>query len=267
MIYLKTYCYSEHEIDFIKAQLIESDGYVDKIIIYEYNVTHRGEQKPYRLSTLIDAIEPRLRSRLLYRPVDIKEISIKTDSPEIIHSNNEPIQRSYFFNDTLIKPMPDDIIFDVDIDEIIYRNCYPWLIKASKILNMPFSIKLNQFFYQENLLWKDAGFKSPAVYKYNSAMKRSIRLGNNFTIAHQRDLKIFTPRACGAHLSWVMPIDMMVRKLKSYSHPEYEKFADESVLYDAIRNKKYIFDPSRPFNVAELKKNDKRIPIFFRKNP
>ena len=42
MVILKTYCYSEQEIDLIIAQLVECREHVDKFLLYEFDVTHRG---------------------------------------------------------------------------------------------------------------------------------------------------------------------------------------------------------------------------------
>ena len=265
MIYIKTYCYSEHELEFIKAQLIESYGFVDKVVVYEYNVTHRGERKPFRMANLIDELEPKLKNRLIYRPVDIDEISIKTNDSKLIHEVNESIQRSYFFNDSFFLITNQDIIFDVDADEIIYAHYYPILIALARILPLPIGLKLNQFFYRKNYLWRDAHFKSPAVYRFGSVLNKGKSLKHGFKLFHQRDLKFHFPIKCGAHLSWIMPVELMVRKLQSYSHPEYEKFAKIEVLERAIENKEYIFDLNRSFNLDELRWNDSRIPLIFRK--
>lgn len=266
MIYIKTYCYSEHEFEFIKAQLIESEGYVDKIILYEYNVTHRGEDKPYRMAHLIESLEPRYASRLIYRPVDIKHLSKCGKDFHTVHCINEPIQRSYMFNDSSIRLESDDIIFDVDVDEIIYKKCYIYLIFMAKYLFWPIGIKLNQFFYRKNYLWTNANFRSPTVYKYSVVSRNVKELFNGFVIAHRRDINFFLPWPCGAHLSWIMPVEMMIRKLKSYSHPEYEIYADQIILEEAILNKKYIFDRTRKFNILELDFDDIRIPEYFREN-
>jgi hypothetical protein len=66
-------------------------------------------------------------------------------------------------------------------------------------------------------------------------------------------------------MSWIMPVDYMIRKLHSYSHPEYRKYASKDVLTKAINEKKYIFDLNRKFNIDELNLNNKRIPQFLQK--
>jgi hypothetical protein len=263
MIYLKSYCYSEHEIDFIKAQLIESEGYVDKLVLYEYNVTHRGKSKPFRLREHIEALDPKLKSRILYRPVDIEHLCQQSDDEQNAHIN-EDIQRSYFFNDDIITIQSNDIIFDLDIDEIIYKRCYPILIFMARFLKIPIGIRLNQFFYKANYYWRSSKFRSPVVYRYGAYFKKQTRyLLEGYRIEHQRNYILTTPFACGAHLSWVMPVEMMVRKIHSYAHTGFEKYADINVLKQAIKNKQYIFDDKRKFDIVTLKGNSKMIPSHF----
>ena len=45
MIYLKTYFYAPHEIDYIYLNLCESYDFIDKFIVCEYNVYHTGREK------------------------------------------------------------------------------------------------------------------------------------------------------------------------------------------------------------------------------
>ena len=45
MIYIKTYCYNQHELPFLITQLQEGWDYIDKFCVYEYNFTHTGNKK------------------------------------------------------------------------------------------------------------------------------------------------------------------------------------------------------------------------------
>ena len=49
MLYLKSYCYSKHELPFIIANLDEGFEHIDKLILYEYNFTHTGLPKEYEI--------------------------------------------------------------------------------------------------------------------------------------------------------------------------------------------------------------------------
>ncbi len=263
MIYLKSYCYNKHELVFVIANLMEGYDYIDKLLLYEYNFTHTGIPKNYELESLITLIPKHLQSKLYYKKVDITNyVEYAYENGPLIHEINEPIQRSWAFNDSNITFNNDDIIIDIDIDEIIYQSSYIPLIKELEEKNRPLSIKMNQFFYKNNYLWTDLIFTSPAIYKYNMTGSKIIK---GLKIKNFRDVEIKTSKIYGCHMSWVMPVDYMLKKLHSYSHPEYRHFCDKKILEKAIEDKKYVFNLNRPFNIQELNINDPRIPIFLQK--
>ena len=66
-------------------------------------------------------------------------------------------------------------------------------------------------------------------------------------------------------MSWVMPAEFMIRKLHSYSHPEYRKYANLELLEKAIKERKYIFSPGRSFNIKVLDYKDDKIPKYLQK--
>ena len=69
----------------------------------------------------------------------------------------------------------------------------------------------------------------------------------------------------GCHMSWIMPIENMLKKFHQYSHPEYRKFANRKILEKAIKDKVYVFDLKRPFIIDELNINDDKIPFYLQK--
>ena len=263
MIYLKSYCYNKHELAFVIANLMEGYNFIDKLLLYEYNFTHTGIPKKYELEPLIKLIPEHLQSKLYYKKVDITNyVEYAYENGPLIHEINEPIQRSWAFNDPDIKFNNDDIIIDIDIDEIIYKSSYISLIKELEEKNRPLSIRLNQFFYKNTYLWSNLNFASPTIYKYSMTGNKIIK---GLKIKNFRDVETQTSNIYGCHMSWVMPVDYMLKKLHSYSHPEYRHFCNKEILEKAIKEKKYIFDLNRPFNIQELELNDNRIPIFLQK--
>ena len=66
-------------------------------------------------------------------------------------------------------------------------------------------------------------------------------------------------------MSWVMPIDDMLKKIYSGAHTKYHHLGTREILEKAIREKKYIFDIKRPFNIDELNINDGKIPPYLQK--
>ena len=265
MLYLKSYCYSQHELPFIIANLQEGYDYIEKLVLYEYNFTHTGVKKEYEIEKVLDLIPKNLKQKLYYKKVDITNyVEYAYENGPLIHSVNEPIQRSWFYNDQNFNLQDDDIIIDHDIDEIIYKNSYRKLIDELNNRGTPLSIRLNQFFFKHNYLWTDCNFSSPTIYKYNM-VKNIPRKVKGLSIKNLRDLSMKTSNIHGCHMSWIMPADYMVKKLHSYSHPEFRKYADKNLLQKAIDDKIYIFDASRPFNIDELNLNDEKIPEYLQK--
>ena len=265
MIYLKTYCYSKHELPFVIANLTEGYNYIEKLVLYEYNYTHTGIKKEYEMEKVIHLIPEDLRNKLYYKKVDITNyVEYAYENGDLIHRVNEPIQRSWMFNDNNFTLKDNDIIIDHDIDEIIYKKAYPKLINELNQRQQPLSIRLNQFFFNHTYLWMDCTFSSPTIYYYGM-VKNSRQIIKGLKIKNLRDLAQKTSAIYGCHMSWIMPVDYMIKKLHSYSHPEYRAYADKKILQQAIKEKKYIFDLKRPFNIEELNINDDNIPIYLQK--
>ena len=97
------------------------------------------------------------------------------------------------------------------------------------------------------------------MVKNNNILIKGLKIKN------LRDLGIKTNEIHGCHMSWIMPVDYMIKKLHSYSHPEFRKYASKELLIQAIKDKKYIFDLNRKFDIDELSINDIKIPKFLQK--
>lgn len=264
MLYLKSYCYSQHELPFVIANLQEGYNNIDKYYLYEYNYTHTGIKKNYEFEKVINLIPSNLKEKLIYRKINLDNYYVHSPNNEnLCHKINEPIQRNWFFNDNLVLNN-DDIIIDIDCDEIIYEKSYLKLINELIKKNIPLSIKLNQFFFKHNYLWTNCNFSSPTIYKY-SMVKNNNKKIKGIKIKNLRDLPNKTNKIYGCHMSWVMPVDLMVKKCFKTAHTRYKHLANKELLTKAIEDKKYIFDPKRKFNIDELKLDDNRIPIYLQR--
>ena len=73
MIYIKSYCYSSHELPFVIANLEEGYDFIDKLILYEYNYTHTGTKKNYEMEKVIHLIPDKLKNKLDYKKIDISK--------------------------------------------------------------------------------------------------------------------------------------------------------------------------------------------------
>ena len=251
MIYLKTYFYSEHEVPFLKLNLLEAYPHIDKFLICEFNFTHTGLKREYIWDKVKDQLPQDKMDKVQYIKGDMSDIAkYAYNDGYTIHSINEPWMRGYFVKAVDLKDT--DIIFSVDADEIIYGEMYPELIECVRtkgIIRLP----MNQFFYRVNYLWSDLTFRSSVValymvYKYNFP-------------AQWRDAGRDYSKKVGCHFSWCMTVDQMLHKMECYSHPEYRHLAKKDILEDAIENKKYPFAPNRDFTLLTIDfDTDKRIP-------
>lgn len=265
MLYLKSYCYSKHELPFIITNLYEGFNHIDKLILYEYNYTHTGLKKDYEIEKVFHLIPKELKSKLLYKKIDLTNyIEYAVNDENKCHKINENIQRSWLFNDKDIVLNDEDIIIDIDIDEIIYRYSYNDLILELNQNNNPISIKLNQFFFKNNYLWSNLIFDAPAIYKYKMVKNININI-KGILCKYQRYCLKKTSKIYGCHMSWVMPVEDMIKKIYSGAHTKYHHLGKKDILEKAIKDKVYVFDLKRPFIIDELNINDDKIPLYLQK--
>lgn len=254
MIYLKTYMYAQHELEFIIANLQECYDHIDKMIVCEFNINHTGEKRNFEFEDLCSKVPENLRDKLDYHACDIYDITARAFNDEdTIHRVNEPIMRSFFT--TLYDFDPEDIIISVDADEILYREEIQGVIDKVKTNNIV-SLKMRQFFYKKTYLWEDIIWRSAIACKFKAI---NPAYPNNW-----RDTGVPTEDFVGCHFSWCMSTEAMIKKLYTYSHPCYRFCADKEILQDAIDNKKYPFDKNRSFNIKEIDSNSSIIPTSLR---
>lgn len=246
MIYLKTYFYAPHEIDYIYLNLCESYDFIDKFIVCEYNVYHTGREKEYIFEDCLKNIPDDKNDKLLYLKCDIKNDTVVSDEHEIICTVNEPLMRGYFTK--MVDLKDQDIIFSVDADEIIYSHMYPEIIYFIENSIPLTSLNLHQFFYKVNYLWENKDFVAPIASKYGVFKDR-------FPYAWRYDGGVY-PEKAGCHFSWCMPVDAMLDKLDVYSHPEYRFCKDKELLENAVKNMEYPFSESESFDIRVLNIDD-----------
>ena len=262
MIYIKTYCYNKHELPFLITQLKEGWEHIDKFCVYEYNFTHTGKKKDYEMEEVLHLIPEELKSKLYYCKVDLTPYNIQTYNENICHSVNENIQRNWFFNDPNINLKDDDIIIDVDCDEIIYKKSYKKIFEELK--DNVLGIRMNLFFFKNTYLWTNNVCNASSIYKYKT-IKNKYTLIKNLKTYNLRWPKNITKGLYGCHMSWVMPVQHMVEKCYKTAHTGFRHLAKVDIMKKAIKEKKYIFDLKRPFNIEEISLNDDRIPKYLQK--
>lgn len=254
MIYLKTYCYAPHEVEFIIANLKECYDYIDKMIVCEFDINHTGVKRPFEYSDLKSLVPEELSDKLDYHACEVYDITARAYEDEAaIHGVNEPVMRSYFTK--LYNFSDNDIIISIDADEILYGEQLPYIIEqVSK--QGAVRLKLRQFFYKKTYLWEGRDFVSP-IATYYGVMNP--KFPNNW-----RDVGNVTEEYVGCHFSWCMGIEAMIHKLDTYSHPRYRFCADRDLLENSVANKTYPFDDNVSFDIRELPADDSLIPKSMR---
>jgi len=254
MIYLKTYCYAPHEVEFIVANLKECYDYIDKMIVCEFDINHTGVKRPFEYSDLKSLVPEELSDKLDYHACEVYDITARAYEDEAaIHGVNEPVMRSYFTK--LYNFSDNDIIISIDADEILYGEQLPYIIEqVSK--QGAVRLKLRQFFYRKTYLWEGRDFVSPIATYYGVI---NPKFPNNW-----RDIGNVTEEYVGCHFSWCMGVEAMIHKLDTYSHPRYRFCADRDLLENSIANKTYPFDDNVSFDIRELPADDSLIPKSMR---
>ena len=241
-VYLKTYIYSPHEIKFVKLNLKESFHYIDKIIVCEYNRTHVGRKREYIFDQYLDSFSQKEQDKILYLPCDISDQVVQGENSDEVHKI-ERIMRGYFTSQIDLNDR--DIIISVDADEIIFGPCYEDILNHIGFFNRAVKLQLHQFIYKINYHWKNQKFIAPTVCRVDYYK-------GQYPAQWRYDGKLL-PKNVGAHFSWCMSVDQMLKKLESYSHHyDFRHLAKREILEKAIQDRTYPFDPNRDFEIEVL---------------
>lgn len=243
MIYLKTIFSSAHEVPYLKLNLRESWNQVDAFIICEYNFTHTGEPRPLIFKNFETQFTPEERKKIIYIGADLTPyIKSALHNSSLAHEN-ERLMRGYFVKE--INLANSDIVFSVDADEILFAHQYQPILERFGIFTRAQKLQLHQFFYKINYLWENNIFIAPTAACASYYKHR-------YPGQWRYDGRLY-PHIAGVHFSWCLSVDDMIKKLHRYAHQsDYAPLANADVLEDAIKNKKYPFDPKVDFKIKVL---------------
>lgn len=239
--------------------ILESTPHVDKILVCEADFTHVGKPRELIYDDLIKGLPPEERNKIEYIPLRIgKLIDRHLREGDLFHS----IER--IIGDQFCREFPvqnGDYIIAVDADEIVYGEKYPGIFKQ---LSNPFQLgpkcyrlRLHQFFFCLDYFWSNLEITVPV------ATRASVFL-NKPRPAMWRNYGKMTEGFSGVHFSWIMDIEQMIFKLANYAHHDiYGHLADREVLTEAIRERKYVFDPNVDFQIKKLRNDDPIYPKTF----
>ena len=153
-VYIKKIISSLNELKFIKLDLSESEGIIDKIILVDANYTHSGLKREYFSDkTFKNTFSENELERIIHLKINISSIVRKdTANPIDLHFNERIIRGAFQYE---INLKDDDIIFSLDADEVLYRITYYSIIEKIRKNDKGYLLKLHNLIYRPNNLWSN----------------------------------------------------------------------------------------------------------------
>lgn len=262
MNYIKKIVSNKSEAKYIKMDLIESKGFIHKIILVEANFSHSGIKRTYQFQEVIDSdyFTEDEKSRIIYLKIDItKLVYPNTFLSKELHYN-ERIIRGKFTD--YIKLKSTDIIFSLDADEVLYSHTYINIISSiNKNKNKAYLIKLHNLVYRPDYLWANFDFIAPTACR--------VDFYNSFKMIVKSKFKKFKQWRYhgelyefygGVHFNWHLTPKEMEDKLSNYAHRDLfiGKGYDEDYFKNCI-SKKIFFDPDKECEIKTINLRDNDI--------
>jgi beta-1,4-mannosyl-glycoprotein beta-1,4-N-acetylglucosaminyltransferase len=246
-----------NELDLLEIRLNILNDYVDKFVLVEATKTHQGKDKPLYFE----------QNKHRYKKFLDKIIHIVVDDMPEYNGNNswelEHFQRNCITRG-LKECKEEDIILISDIDEIpnppkILENKNLEGIKIFRqkmfyyFLNCINASNGNRFRWNGTIMINYADLKIPQELREIS-MKMSCLFHSK--IVHKiywhlwklinldlKGIKLIFIEDGGWHFSYLGGVEMIIKKLESFAHTEYNKetFKDAKSIENAINNGKDIF--------------------------
>jgi len=264
MNYIKKIVSNKSEAKYIKMDLIESEGFIHKIILVEANFSHSGIKRTYQFQEVIesDYFSKEEKSRLIYLKIDINKLVYKnTISFKELHLNERVIRGKFVdyltFNST-------DIIFSLDADEVLYRDSYGELINKVQKNNKAYQLKLTNVIYRPDYIWHSCRFIAPTVCYYgfydNLFMKIKTRFKKYKQWRYHGEV-IENPK--GVHFNWHLTSKEMLSKIKNYSHADQFTHIDSSEFLKECKKGKLFFWNTNIKNEIVVDKSYSLLPNSF----
>jgi hypothetical protein len=213
--------------------------HVDFFLITEANVTHTGANRSYEfLDKHQDELE-QLSSKIKCIRMDLREeCEFNLSDPQVLHANEQMIRDGFR---AYLPLEDDDIVISSDADEVLFGPRVRSILKklnSSKSATKSYRLRLHQIIFRLDYLWTDCNFQGPVIARaahFLSHEEPQWRYSGSRTY-----------RKSGTHFSWVMTVEDMIEKISRYSHRvENQRFATPEVLKNAIRERRYLFEPER----------------------
>tara|TARA_B100000963_G_C22551532_1_gene637019 strand:+ start:500 stop:1294 length:795 start_codon:yes stop_codon:yes gene_type:complete len=228
---------------------------VDKFVICEATRDHAGVKKNLKFN--IEKFSA-FRKKIEYLIVDDIPISV-TSKKKGWHENHlrDQFQRNAISRG-LTKCEPEDWVMISDIDEIPDPNRikeFDINNKYACFLQKNFQSKINLLNVTESLwpgtkICQKKNLKSPQWLRNIKTKKKPF-----WKIFSDRQPQII--RDAGWHFSFLKKPDSIIKKIKSYSHQEYntQKFTDKDEIENKILKGKDLFERDIKYEAIKIDKN------------
>ena len=225
-----------NEFELLSVRLAEHDPFVDFFILVQGDRTHSGLKK----ELLFTKNDPRF-SQYAHKII-VVNISLEANPKSAW--DNESFQRQAIFTSAHFQP--DDILFLSDVDELISRDHWPYLLKRME-KELVIGVWLQMFYYFVNLELKDHPWAMAKMIKAKVFLENSV-LGNELRCA---PASVVTPFPCGWHFSYLMSVDQIIEKIKAYGHQENntQEFTNPEKVRRSIQSGEDIFGRGLKFQV------------------
>jgi beta-1,4-mannosyl-glycoprotein beta-1,4-N-acetylglucosaminyltransferase len=219
------------EIDMLNFRLHELNDFVDYFIITECVYTFKGDKKELQFPKIESSLSA-FKNKIIYLPNSTLYSSTDAWANEIGQRKHLQVGLQNL-ND-------NDLVLLSDVDEIPDTN----VLKQIRGANLRGQYKFLQHFYYYNIkcrckgLWSGTVITDAITFKTIGSDMQQLR-DSRFVIA---DITL-NGGVTGWHFSYFGNIQAIIKKIKSFSHQEYnnEKYIDPIKIKETIEQGKDIF--------------------------
>jgi len=228
-----------NEFELLAVRLEEHDPFVDFFILAQADRNHAGKKK----ELLFNLDDPRFQKYA--HKIIVVNVALE-ENPKSAW-DNESAQRQAALDS--VKFNPDDIIYLADVDEIISRDKWPYLIKRMKS-ELLLGVWLRMFYYSINLELIDHPWTMPKLIKAKLLLETEAK-GNSLRCS---PAALSTPFPCGWHFSYLLSVEGIIEKISSLAHQENntKEFKDPKRILKAIREKRDLFGRNINFRAVDV---------------
>lgn len=249
-----------NELDILEIRLNELNDVVDKFVLVEADRTFQNNPKPF----IFEENKHRF-NKFLNKIIHIKLTSYPLFIPVI--NPFSPWKLEFYQRDSVVKGLknckPDDIIMISDVDEIPRASVVKEYV--AKGIDRIYGLKMDMFmFFFNNKMIYDAGssmnkkesengiWHCTALLPYKLLKKRPYRLRKTIMRTKRKgEVYKIIPNA-GWHFTYMGGVEMIKKKLESFSHTEYnlEEFKNEASISQKIKEGKDLFGRDMEFEIV-----------------